>query len=110
MKVDLYLFSLQKKKRFNKLPNITKSLGTDYFLYLDESKINITQLNEQHSLFHGVFKEFNEKIDFPKIEQYFIQTQLSKTTNTPLLSLENGQALISEYQYKKERFIYQALD
>ena len=33
--------------------------------------------------------------------KYFIQTQLSKTTNTPLLSLENGQALISEYQYQK---------
>ena len=80
---------------------LLKSLATDYFLSLDESIINITQLHEQHNIFKGVFKEFNEKIDFPKIEQYFIQSQLSKTTNTPLISLENGQALISEYEYKK---------
>ena len=90
-----------KKSDLTSYQTLLQSLGTDYFLSLDESIINITQLHEQHSLFQGVFEEVNEKLDFPKIEQYFIQTQLSKTTNTPLLSLENGQALISEYQYQK---------
>ena len=88
---------------------LLKSLGANYFLSLDESIINITQLHKEHSIFQGVFEEVNEKINFPMIKKYFIQTKLSKTTNTPLLSLENGQALISEYQYqKKERFIYLA--
>ena len=80
---------------------LLKSLGANYFLSLDESIINITQLHKEHSIFQGVFEEVNEKINFPMIKKYFIQTKLSKTTNTPLLSLENGQALISEYQYQK---------
>ena len=80
---------------------LLQSLGTNYFLSLEKSIINIAQLHKQHSIFQGVFEELNEKIDFPKIKQYFVQTQLSKTTNNPLLTLENGQDLISEYQYQK---------
>ncbi len=90
-----------KKSDLTSYKLFLQSLQTDYFLSLDESAINITQLHDEHQLFEGVFEEVNEKINFPKIKQYFTQTQLSKTTNTPLLSLENGQALISEYQYKK---------
>lgn len=88
----------------SKLPSyqaFLQALGTDYYLSIDKAPIKITQLHEQHSLFQGVFEELNQKIDFPKIEQYFIQTNFSKTTSSPLLSLENGQALISEYQHQK---------
>ena len=97
---SLLIFPAEKSDLTN-YQTLLQSLGTNYFLYLDESIINIKQLHKQHSIFYGVFEEINEKIDFPKIEQYFVQTQLSKTTNNPLLSLENGQALISEYQYQK---------
>ena len=90
-----------EKANLTSYQKLLQSLATDYFLNLDKSAINITQIHKKHSLFQGVFEEVNEKIDFPKIEQFFTQTQLSKTTNTPLLSLENGQALISEYHYKK---------
>ena len=97
---SLLIFPAEKSD-LTSYQTLLQSLGTDYFLYLDESSINITQLNEKHSLFHGVFEEVNEKLNFPKIEQYFTKTQFSKTTSEPLLSLENGQALISEYQYKQ---------
>lgn len=88
----------------SELPNykaFLQGLGTDYYLSIDKTPIKITQLHEKHNLFQGVFEELNQKIDFPKIEQYFTQTNFSKTTSSPLLSLENGQALISEYQHRK---------
>lgn len=97
---SLVIFPAEKSD-LSSYQRLLQPLATNYFLSLDESVINITQLHKQHSIFQGVFEEINEKINFPKIEQYFIKTQLSKTTNTPLLSLENGQPLISEYKYKK---------
>ena len=96
----LIIFPSEKCDLIN-YQRLLQSLGTNYFLSLDKSIINITQLHKQHSIFQGVFEELNKKIDFPNIKQYFVQTQLSKTTNNPLLTLENGQALISEYQYQK---------
>ena len=90
-----------EKSDLTSYKKLLQSLDTDYFISLDESAINIIQLHEEHRLFEGVFEEVNKKLDFPKIEQYFTQTQLSKTTNAPIISLENRQALISEYQYQK---------
>ena len=90
-----------EKSDLTSYKKLLQSLDTDYFISLDESAINIIQLHEEHRLFEGVFEEVNKKLDFPKIEQYFTQTQLSKTTNAPIISLENRQALISEYQYHK---------
>lgn len=90
-----------EKSDLKSYKKLLKLLETDYFLSLEETTINITELHEKNRLFEGVFEEVNEKLDFPKINQYFTKTQLTKTNNNPLLSFENRQSLISEYQYQK---------
>jgi hypothetical protein len=79
---------------------VLQSLQTDYYLGLNKDGINITQLHNKHDLFKGVFESINQKLDFPKVEQYFTQSQFSQTNATPILSFENGQALINEYTFQ----------
>lgn len=90
-----------EKSNLNNYKNLLNSLKTDYYTTLDKEAIRIVKLHENHKLFEGVFEKLSEKIDFPKISQFFTKTTLSKTSASAVLTLENGQALISEYTYEK---------
>jgi hypothetical protein len=90
-----------EKSNLNNYKNLLNSLKTDYYTTLDKEPIRVVKLHENHKLFEGVFEKLSEKIDFPKISQFFTNTTLSKTSASAVLTLENGQALISEYTYEK---------
>ena len=77
------------------------SLNANYYISLNESPIKISRLNDKHSIFDGVFKKLNEKLNFPQIKKYFKITQFTKTEMSSLLDFENDQSVIGEYNYKK---------
>lgn len=81
--------------------NLLQSLETDILKELKEETIKLNKIHHKHPLFEGVFETIDEQLDFPNISSFFELTQYSQTNALPILTLENGQALINEYKYGK---------
>ena len=82
-------------KTFSKLLNI------DHYQKLNEQEIKIQYLEDKHPLFDGVFETINERLNYPKIKQYYTIGQQSRSVGVPILILEDNNGFLNEYQLAK---------
>ena len=82
-------------KTFSKLLNI------DHFEKLNEQEIKIQYLEDKHPLFDGVFETIDERLNFPKVKQYYTIGKQSQSVGLPVLILENNNGFLNEYQLAK---------
>jgi hypothetical protein len=82
-------------KTFSQLLNI------DYYEKLNEQEIKIQSLEDKHPLFDGVFETIDERLNFPKVKQYYTIGQQSKSVGVPILKLEDNNSFLNEYQLAK---------
>ena len=70
-----------------------------------ESKDSVdtkTQLiNFEQGLFEGVFEKVEARMDLPKIREHYIFKGTASTLAEPIIMLQNGQALLSQYSFGK---------
>ena len=82
-------------KTFSQLLNI------DHYEKLNEQEIKIQSLEDKHPLFDGVFETIDERLNFPKVKQYYTIGQQSRSVGVPILKLEGNNGFLNEYQLAK---------
>ena len=82
-------------KTFSQLLNI------DHYEKLNEQEIKIQSLEDKHPLFDGVFETIDERLNFPKVNQYYSIGQQSRSVGVPILKLEDNNGFLNEYQLAK---------
>lgn len=75
----------------NKITTFLKNFGTIQFSELDDSAKQITKINYDHPLFHGVFESKSTNFQYPKIEKSFDV----KSTYPKILSFDNQTAFLT---------------
>ncbi len=61
-----------------------------------------TQLiNFEQGLFEGVFEKVEARMDLPKIREHYVFKGSSSTLAEPIIMLQNGQSLLSQYSFGK---------
>ena len=81
--------------------NFCQLLNIDYYEKLNEQEIKIQSLEVKHPLFDGVFETIDERLNFPKIKQYYIIGHQSQSNGIPILKLEDNNGFLNEYQLAK---------
>lgn len=79
------------------LNELLLSVGADQLTELLEEPLKVEQLNTQSSIFKNVFIELADRIDLPKVQKYFSTKRNSKSGAERLMTLANGDALLSKY-------------
>ena len=82
-------------KTFSQLLNI------DYYEKLKEQEIKIQSLENKHPLFDGVFETIDERLNFPKVKQYYTIDRQSRSVGIPIIKLEDNYGFLNEYQLAK---------
>ncbi|MDC0204511.1 BatA domain-containing protein [Flavobacteriales bacterium] len=83
-------------KKYNQM---LKQLGLNTITSINDTKLEISNINIEHSLFNTVFEGKLNKINYPTANHYFITT--NSITNTTILSLENNKSFLSVYNNGK---------
>ncbi len=81
--------------------NFCQLLNIDYYEKLNDQEIKIQSLEVKHPLFDGVFETIDERLNFPKIKQYYIIGHQSQSNGIPILKLEDNNGFLNEYQLAK---------
>ena len=81
--------------------NFCQLLNIDYYEKLNDQEIKIQSLEVKHLLFDGVFETIDERLNFPKIKQYYIIGHQSQSNGLPILKLEDNNGFLNEYQLAK---------
>ena len=55
----------------------------------------------KRQLFDGVFETIDERLNFPKVKQYYTIGQQSRSVGVPILKLEDNNSFLNEYQLSK---------
>jgi hypothetical protein len=79
-------------------------LNANYFESLDTSKTKTEKINLEHPIFKDVFdkKKINQdNLYLPIVYKHFIFSKTTKTNQDFLLKLQNGDILLSQFNYKK---------
>ena len=82
-------------KTFSQLLNI------DYYKKLNKQEIKIQSLDDKNPIFDGVFETIDERLNFPKVKQYYTIDQQSRNVGIPILKLEDNNTFLNEYQFAK---------
>jgi len=76
-----------------------KQLGLNTITSINDEKLEISNINIEHSLFNTVFEGKLNKINYPTANHYFVSK--NSIINTTLLSLENNKSFLSAYNNGK---------
>ena len=82
-------------KTFSQLLNI------DHYEKLNEFEIKIQSLDDKHFLFDGVFETIDERLNFPKVKQYYTIGKQSRSKGVTILKLEDNNGFLNEYKFAK---------
>jgi hypothetical protein len=58
-------------------------------------------INFEQGLFEGVFEKVNARMDMPKIREHYVFKGTASILAEPILMLQNGQSLLSQYSFGK---------
>ena len=58
-------------------------------------------INFEQGLFEGVFEKVDARMDLPKIREHYVFKGSSSTLAEPIIMLQNGQSLLSQYSLGK---------
>ena len=58
-------------------------------------------INFEQGLFEGVFEKVDARMDLPKIREHYVFKETSSTLAEPIIMLQNGQSLLSQYSLGK---------
>ena len=76
-------------------------LKIDNYEKLNKQEIKIQSIDDQHPLFDGVFEKVEERLNFPKVKQYYTIGQQLRSVGVPILRLEDNNSFLNEYQLLK---------
>lgn len=78
-----------------------KTLQLPQIDILDTAKTKSQRINIEQGLYEGVFEKIDEQIDLPKINEHFVFKQQQSALMQPIIVLQNGQPLLSQFNIAK---------
>lgn len=85
------------------LNELLLSCGAEQFSGKDSTQLKVEGVNLQSTLYKHVFTEWEDRIDLPKVSSSYPNIRVSNSGAERLLTLENGQPLLSAYAKNKGR-------
>ncbi len=64
---------------------------------LDTSSMRTQAINFDQGLYEGVFEKADQRMDLPKVKEHYNFAQATRSNARPILSLQNGNPLLSQY-------------
>ncbi len=91
------LFISSEKADLNSTNELLLSVGAEKFANADSAKLKVEGVNLQSELFKNVFTAWEDRIDLPIVNKYYATEMRSTSTAERLLTLGNGQPLLTAY-------------
>ncbi|MDR4989192.1 MAG: BatA and WFA domain-containing protein [Bacteroidales bacterium] len=73
------------------------AMDVDSYTRLDTNSLRVSEINELHPLFEGVFEELPENIDLPRVSSYYAVSRQLRSSGQNLLVLQNGLPFFASY-------------
>jgi len=91
--------------------DMLQSLGCNGYGSLQTSSIKVSKINLDDDVYKEVFTGFklNENLDLPVVSKHYAFTKNTKTTEQPLLTLENKESFLSKYSVDKGKVYVSAV-
>lgn len=77
------------------------AVGAEKLAEPDSTKLKVEGVNLQSGLFKNVFTQWEDRIDLPVVNRYFTTQVRTSSSSERLLTLENGQPLLTSYSNGK---------
>ena len=74
-----------------------QSVGIDRFGQTDTTTVNVSSINELHSLFDGVFEEVPDQMDLPRAFSHYVINRQLGSGGDVLMTLQNGRPFFTSY-------------
>lgn len=84
-----------KKSDITSYNSSFQSLQLPQIIKLDTTNIKTQSINFEQGLYEGVFDKIDQRMDLPKLFEYFEFTKTTNSNSQGLVLLQNGQFLIS---------------
>lgn len=91
------LFIPSEKLDLNSTNELLRAVGAEIFTAADSSKLKVEGVNLQSELFKNVFTEWEDRIDLPSVSKYYGTEMRSTSSAERLLTLGNGEPLLTVY-------------
>ncbi len=99
------LFLLPPAITDEKNPSPYKQLMTQFqanrFEGVKKESQSISSIALNHPLFQNIFSEIPDNVEYPKVENYYRQTQYTSAGGRVLMRLSNGEPLLNLYAYEQ---------
>ena len=80
---------------------LLSDFGLNEFTVLDTAKVKVDYLNLQDPFFDDVFEEVPDNMDLPVSQLHYRQTSRTRISQTPLITLQNGNVFLSGASFEK---------
>lgn len=77
------------------------AIGAEKFNGSDSSKLKVEGVNLKSQIFKNVFTQWEDRIDLPTVSKHFGTEMRTTASSERLLTLANGQPLLSSYRKEK---------
>ncbi len=81
--------------------DLMQMLGCNNFGNLQSTSMKVGKINLDDDVYKEVFTKLNDNLDLPVVSKHYSFTKNTKTTEQPLLTLENGESFLSKYSVEK---------
>ena len=86
-----------------------QAIGIDRFDQLDTTAVNVSSINELHSLFDGVFEEIPEQMDLPRAFSHYVVSRQMGAGGDVLMQMQNGRPFLTSYNVGEGRVYLSAV-
>jgi hypothetical protein len=95
------LFIPSERPDLNSTNELLLAIGAGKFLGIDSSQTKVEGVNLESQIFKNVFTQWEDRIDLPTTKKHFVSSISGNTMSERLLTLANGDPLLSGYKKGK---------
>ncbi len=85
------------------------SVNSNYYTDLDTNNTTVTDINQNHPIYKGVFEQIPENANFPSIFSFYKLSKFNNSSHEYLIRLQNGNSLFTSQSIKKGKLYLSAV-
>lgn len=97
------LFIPGEKADLNSTNELLLALGAEQLTASDSTKLKVEGVNLKSEVFKNVFTQWEERIDLPVVNKHYGTTTATTSSSERLMTLANGEPLLTSYRSGKGR-------
>jgi len=77
------------------------SINSNFYTEIDTTNAKVSEINQNHPVFAGVFEKIPENVNFPIVNSFFKINKITNSNQEYLLRLENGNSFFTSQIIRK---------